>query len=251
MSKSLGNFFTIRELLTTDRFGGRAWHGEVLRLAMLRTHYRQPIDWTVVSLEENLAVWVSFGNAIRDHAPATDHDDEFIDALLDDLNTPEAITRLFQLRDGAARGDINAARKLRKALEFLGFFSKFNLNFSLTTAENDTLQSVIDQICRLNGDIELNVVAKALSPTNGVGRQRAAHLLVRFVVGTDVRALRTVKDALCEIEAHDAARNAARAAKNWAESDRLRDELAAMGIQLKDGKDPVTGEPVTTWEVNR
>ena len=47
MSKSLGNFFTIHELLRTDAFGGRSWPGEVLRFAMLRTHYRQPIDWTV------------------------------------------------------------------------------------------------------------------------------------------------------------------------------------------------------------
>jgi cysteinyl-tRNA synthetase len=47
------------------------------------------------------------------------------------------------------------------------------------------------------------------------------------------------------------ARNAARAAKNFAEADRIRDELAGMGIQLKDGKDPETGEPVTTWEIAR
>jgi hypothetical protein len=40
-------------------------------------------------------------------------------------------------------------------------------------------------------------------------------------------------------------------AKNFAESDRIRDELAAMGIALKDGKDPITGEPTTTWEVKR
>ena len=52
MSKSLGNFVTIHELLRTTRFGGRQWPGEVLRLAMLRTHYRQPIDWTVRALEE-------------------------------------------------------------------------------------------------------------------------------------------------------------------------------------------------------
>ena len=45
MSKSLGNFVTIRELLETDTFGGRKWPGDVLRLAMLRTHYRSPIDW--------------------------------------------------------------------------------------------------------------------------------------------------------------------------------------------------------------
>ena len=41
------------------------------------------------------------------------------------------------------------------------------------------------------------------------------------------------------------------AAKNWAEADRIRDELLAQGIQLKDGKDPVTGERITTWEVKR
>ena len=52
MSKSLGNFVTINELLETETFGGRKWPGEVLRLAMLKTHYRQPIDWTVKALEE-------------------------------------------------------------------------------------------------------------------------------------------------------------------------------------------------------
>ena len=52
MSKSLGNFVTIHELLHTEKFGGRKWPGEVLRLAMLKTHYRQPIDWTVKALEE-------------------------------------------------------------------------------------------------------------------------------------------------------------------------------------------------------
>jgi cysteinyl-tRNA synthetase len=54
-----------------------------------------------------------------------------------------------------------------------------------------------------------------------------------------------------QIESSLQARNAARAAKNFAEADRIRDELAEMGIRLKDGKDPETGEPVTTWEVAR
>ena len=58
-------------------------------------------------------------------------------------------------------------------------------------------------------------------------------------------------DEQAEIEALIAARNAARKAKNFKEADRIRDELAAMGIQLKDAKDPATGEIVTTWEVKR
>jgi cysteinyl-tRNA synthetase len=53
------------------------------------------------------------------------------------------------------------------------------------------------------------------------------------------------------IEKLVAARKAARAAKDFKESDRIRDQLAAMGVVVKDGKDPKTGEPVTTWEIAR
>src|SRR5688572_7804874 len=61
MAKSAGNFVTIRELLETEKFGGRKWPGEVLRLAMLRTNYRHPIDWTARALqdeESRLAKWL-------------------------------------------------------------------------------------------------------------------------------------------------------------------------------------------------
>ena len=56
MSKSDGNFVTIAELLETEKFGGRKWPGEVLRLAMLMTHYREPIDFSVKRLEEALSI---------------------------------------------------------------------------------------------------------------------------------------------------------------------------------------------------
>src|SRR5712664_852494 len=62
MAKSAGNFVTIQELLHTKKFGSRSWPGEVLRLAMLKTHYRQPIDWTIKALEESermLRKWVA------------------------------------------------------------------------------------------------------------------------------------------------------------------------------------------------
>ena len=54
-----------------------------------------------------------------------------------------------------------------------------------------------------------------------------------------------------QVELLITARLAARKAKDWKESDRIRDELAAMGIQLKDVKDPATGEIKTEWEVKR
>ena len=71
MSKSLGNFVTIHELLRTAKFGGRKWPGEVLRLAMLRTHYRQPIDWTVKALEEAEATLDRWYDVVGDVESAT------------------------------------------------------------------------------------------------------------------------------------------------------------------------------------
>ena len=94
MSKSEGNFITIYELLQTGKFGGRTWPGEVLRLAMLMTHYREPIDFSVKRLEEAerlLAKW-----------PATDAgsampDASVLNALADDLNTVAAVQALHAL----------------------------------------------------------------------------------------------------------------------------------------------------------
>src|ERR1700690_2897640 len=83
MSKSLGNFVTIHELLRTTDFGGREWPGEVLRLAMLRTHYRQPIDWTVKALEEAEATLEGWYDAIGDVEPSREASDAALDALND------------------------------------------------------------------------------------------------------------------------------------------------------------------------
>ena len=71
MSKSEGNFVTINELLKTEKFGGRKWPGEVLRLAMLMTHYREPIDFSVRKLEEARADLVALVDAIE-RMPATE-----------------------------------------------------------------------------------------------------------------------------------------------------------------------------------
>ena len=169
MSKSLGNFITIHELLAD-------WPGEVLRLNMLRTHYRQPIDWTLKGLEESakmLGGWFAGGpDVAAEFAP------DVLAALRDDLNTPQAIAEMHQLADA------------RSSLAAMGF----------------------------KGDL------------------------------TDPRASKVDR---AQVETMIGQRIAARDARNWAESDRIRDALVAMGIQLKDSKDPRTGELVTTWEVKR
>ncbi|WP_420102726.1 cysteine--tRNA ligase [Bosea sp. (in: a-proteobacteria)] len=194
MSKSLGNFVTINELLATDTFGGRSWRGDVLRLAMLKTHYRQPIDWTERSLLEAERTLNSWGRVwAPDQRPQIEIPEVEL-ALCDDLNTAAAIAALHKVYNDAERGDAAAGRRLTRTLLALGFGDLFRGSagsFGLTDSEK------------------------------------------------------------AQIEALVTARLEARRTKNFAESDRIRDELAAMGIALKDGKDPQTGEPTTSWEVKR
>jgi cysteinyl-tRNA synthetase len=189
MSKSEGNFVTINELLETETFGGRKWPGEVLRLAMLMTHYREPIDFSVRKLEEAENILAKWRRA--EIGPETGIDpnlqrlDEVLELLGDDLNTPAAIQWLSRnTTNSLSEGDsaaIGAARRV--------------LGITLAAAEQIRLSSSVE------GDIN--------------------------------RRLALI------------------AQKNWAEADKIRDELLAQGIQLKDGKDPATGERITTWEVKR
>ncbi|MCO6392796.1 cysteine--tRNA ligase [Aliihoeflea aestuarii] len=182
MSKSEGNFVTINELLATQKFGGRRWPGAVLRLAMLMTHYREPIDFSVRRLEEAeniLRRWMRVADQAHGEgeiAPAV------LDALADDLATSDAIHALTQL---AGVGTPESAASLKATLAFLGLEAE--------AVEVDEAE------------------------------------VARFVA----ERLAFIRD------------------KNWGEADRIRDELLEQGVQLKDGKDPATGERVTTWEVKR
>jgi cysteinyl-tRNA synthetase len=168
MAKSAGNFVTIRELLAD-------WPGEVIRLNMLRTHYRQPMDWTLKGLEESwkiLSGWTGSAEFERGNDEA--FSPEVLAALCDDLNTPQAITELHALDNKGSLPALHASLR--------GF---------------------------------------------GLRRPESRHAVNQ----TKVQAL---------IDA----RNAARKVKNFAEADRIRDELSAMGVVIKDNKDGTT-----TWEV--
>ena len=109
MSKSVGNFVTIRELL--ENWNGIAWPGEVIRLAMLSTHYRQPIDFSERALEQaqlSLRYFKEFGSGHFNSKPSQ----EFMTAMADDLNTPLAITELHRLLKRAREGTYDLSRKM-------------------------------------------------------------------------------------------------------------------------------------------
>ena len=201
MSKSLGNFVTIHELLRTTKFGGREWPGEVLRLAMLRTHYRQPIDWTVKALEEAEATLDRWYEAVGDVEARGDPDEDVLNALVDDLNTPVAIAGLHRLAhpDGAG------------------------------TAIPDP-----------------SGTSRTLSPET---LKRSANLLGLLRQTRSERRMLALSEAqidTADVAAIIAERAQARASRNWGESDRLRDRLAALGVAIKDNKDGTT-----TWEPKR
>jgi cysteinyl-tRNA synthetase len=124
MSKSLGNFVTIRQLLAD-------WPGEVLRLNMLRTHYRQPIDWTMRGLQESQRILDEWYQAVGDTTAPQEAmpDDDVIGSLCDDLNTPNVLTRLHALVSeirGPASGarQIELKRSLKSSGALLGILEK-------------------------------------------------------------------------------------------------------------------------------
>ena len=123
MSKSLGNFVTINDLLETGAMGGRAWTGDVLRLAMLMTHYREPIDFSVKRLEEAEAKLADWQRAARgaELADSDGPDASVVAELADDLNFHRASVALDVIARKANRNEGNARHCLAATLRFLGF----------------------------------------------------------------------------------------------------------------------------------
>jgi cysteinyl-tRNA synthetase len=183
MSKSLGNFFTVRELLEQAP-------GEAIRLAMLSTHYHQPFDWTAEGLKQARATMDRLYTALKGAgdvaAPEVAPPLDILAALEDDLNTPLAISHLHEL-----------AGRLNKAVDP---GEKADAKAALLAAGN----------------------------LLGVLRQTPEDWFRWQAEGAD-----TLSEA--EIEAAIQARIDARKAKNWAEADRIRNDLAAKGVVLEDG----------------
>ena len=186
MSKSLGNFFTIRDVL-------REYEPEVVRFFVVRSHYRSPLNYSNVHLDDARSALKRLYTALTVVQPQAVEIDwtnpyaaRFKAAMDEDFGTPEAVAVLFDLA-----AEVNRSKSA-----------------------------------------QLAGVLKALGACLGLLQADPQKFLQAGAAGVDAAA----------IEARIAARAAAKAAKNWAEADRIRNELLAQGIVLKDS---ASG---TTWE---
>ena len=183
MSKSLGNVLLVHKLIET-------MPGEVIRLALLSAHYRQPLDWSDETVESARRMLDRLYGAVRGiEVPdalraAAEPLPSVVEALEDDLNTPKAMAEFFGL-----------ARELNKATE---------------AGERQRLAAVMFATGNLLGLLQQDPEAW-------------------FAVAADSALSAEAINEMIE------KRNAARAAKDFATADALRDELAAAGIQIQDG----------------
>ena len=206
MSKSLGNFFTVREILKNYR-------AEEVRYFILASHYRSPLNYSQENLDNSKAALNRLYTALHGLSPVhTPCDDEytkaFYDAMSDDFNTPEAIAVLFEITRDINRNresDSNRANELAACLVFLGEI------LGLLQQDPETYRK---------GKTEINALTAELKHK------------------THKASIATLSDE--KIDEMIAMRNRARQEKNWSESDRIRDELDAQGILLEDGASGTT-----------
>jgi cysteinyl-tRNA synthetase len=185
MSKSLGNFFTVREVL-------KKYDPEVVRLFIVRAHYRSPLNYSDRHLDDARGALARLYTALKGlPAPAGQIDwsntyaARFREAMDDDFNTPEAVAVLFDLANEANRSRAEATAGLLRSLAgLLGLLGRSPVDF-------------------LRGDLP-----------EGWSPEKIAQRL--------------------------AARTAAKKVRDFAESDRIRNELLAAGILLEDGPDGTT-----------
>lgn len=166
MSKSDGNFITINNLKNNNI------NGQVIRLSILGTHYRQPLDWNLKILEINKKIlenWYSL------YSPNDDEiSNELLNILLDDLNTPKFITSIHSLYNKAKAGDVTAKKDLNSALKFLGLFNEnqeqFNILRKKSKLDIREIENLIEQrnLARKDKDFKKADIIRLNLEKNGI-----------------------------------------------------------------------------------
>jgi cysteinyl-tRNA synthetase len=261
MSKSLGNFETIRDLLQN-------WPGDVLRLNMLHTHYRHPIDWTregLITALKELQLWTELislhlGEGAEMFATHGEIDSGVVEALMDDLNTPLAISHIHKLFE-LAKNDDSKVVDLLGTLSALGFkhLNKpglFHQGFAANLFKSGPQigPEEMRQIQLYRTGVANNFPAVVSSSTRNletagfiVKMNDAGVLFIGNKTSAEMANNSDPESLLrAKVDNLIAMRSAARQAKDFVESDRIRDELAKMGVELEDRK----GEP-TTWKFKK
>ncbi len=201
MSKSIGNIVTVRELLDAG------WQGETIRWALLSGHYRAPLDWSSDLLGQSHSSLTRIYGALERlknvRSTEVDAPESFTAALSDDLNTPKAFAELSALTTAA--------------------------NVAETTGEMESAKAQLLAAGDMLGLLHQNPERFLKTPRPPVVHQLAATLNQ----ASSVSAAPEITNP--EIDALVAERVAARAAKNFAEADRLRDVLGERGVEVMDG----------------
>jgi cysteinyl-tRNA synthetase len=188
MSKSLGNFFTVREIL-------RRYQAEEIRYFILSSHYRSPLNYSDENLDKARGALQRLYTALRDCEPAegseleAGYEQRFCAAMNDDFNTPEALAVLFELTRA-----MNRAREQRD-----GEAARLA----------NTLKALAGRLGILESDPETYLRSGHSDSQQGPSDQEIDVLIAR--------------------------REQARADRDWAEADRIRDQLSEMGVVLEDG----------------
>ena len=144
MSKSVGNFTTVRDALAKHR-------GEAVRYALLNAHYRAPLDYSDSAVTEAKQALDRLYRAAGDALPANDLPEAFLNALQDDLNTPLALSVLHELAKSANKGDSEAASALKGCAQMLGL---------LNHAQDEWLQGADDHQGLSEDDIKKAIKAR-------------------------------------------------------------------------------------------